>query len=271
MTVAIRAGLGRGSERRRRPRSRRSWSRSASRSPGRSSATTTRTRGSSSSPGCSRPGSRRSCSPSRSARWAPRGRRSRSGRRRFSRSRSRSSSSTSRSRTPLVIGALAIVAGGVVLVGERGRPDHLRRAGARSSRSARRSSSPCVTTSSAPCTRRGAPRRSPPRRCWRGWRCRSLATRTVPSRHDLRLLAPAGVLFGCSYLCLFEAYFHGRVSIVSPLIATESLWGVGIAALVFPHTEAVGRRLVARRRRDRLRRHPDRARGHPVRICYKHA
>jgi drug/metabolite transporter (DMT)-like permease len=74
--------------------------------------------------------------------------------------------------------------------------------------------------------------------------CVSLAwTRSVPSRRDLKLLAPAGLLFGASYLCLFEAYFHGRVSIVSPLIATESLWGVGIAALVFPHTEAIGRRV----------------------------
>jgi drug/metabolite transporter (DMT)-like permease len=71
-----------------------------------------------------------------------------------------------------------------------------------------------------------------------------LWTRTLPSRRDLRLLAPAGILFGLSYLCLFEAYFRGRVSIVSPLIATESLWGVAIAALVFPSTERVGRRVV---------------------------
>ena len=57
------------------------------------------------------------------------------------------------------------------------------------------------------------------------------------------MLAPAGVLFGLSYVCLFEAYFHGRVSVVSPLVATESLWGVGLSALLIRQTEGVGRRL----------------------------
>ena len=66
--------------------------------------------------------------------------------------------------------------------------------------------------------------------CRRGARCASLA--------------PAGLLFGFSYICLFEAYFHGRVSVVSPLIATESLWGVGLAALVLGRSEAVGWRVV---------------------------
>jgi uncharacterized membrane protein len=55
---------------------------------------------------------------------------------------------------------------------------------------------------------------------------------------------PAGLLVGISYVCLFEAYFHGRVSVVSPLIATESLWGVGLAALVLGQSEAVGSRVV---------------------------
>ena len=45
-------------------------------------------------------------------------------------------------------------------------------------------------------------------------------------RRDARLFAPAGVLFGLSYVCLFEAYYHGLVTVVSPLVATESLWGV---------------------------------------------
>jgi uncharacterized membrane protein len=57
------------------------------------------------------------------------------------------------------------------------------------------------------------------------------------------LLAPAGILFGLSYVCLFEAYFRGRVSVVSPLVATESLWGVGLSALLIRQTEGVGRRL----------------------------
>ena len=57
-------------------------------------------------------------------------------------------------------------------------------------------------------------------------------------------MVPAGLLFGLSYVCLFEAYFRGRVSVVSPLVATESLWGVGLSALLIRQTEGVGRRLV---------------------------
>jgi uncharacterized membrane protein len=68
-------------------------------------------------------------------------------------------------------------------------------------------------------------------------------SRRVPSRRELTRLAPAGLLFGLSYVCLFEAYFRGRVSVVSPLVATESLWGVGLSALLIRHTEGIGKRL----------------------------
>ena len=51
------------------------------------------------------------------------------------------------------------------------------------------------------------------------------------------------MFFGLSYVCLFEAYWRGRVSVVSPLVATESLWGVGLSALLIRHTEGVGRKL----------------------------
>jgi uncharacterized membrane protein len=53
------------------------------------------------------------------------------------------------------------------------------------------------------------------------------------------------VCFGLSYVCLFEAYYRGRVSVVSPLVATETLWGVGLSALLLRRSELVGRRLVA--------------------------
>jgi drug/metabolite transporter (DMT)-like permease len=55
---------------------------------------------------------------------------------------------------------------------------------------------------------------------------------------------PVGICFGLSYVLLFEAYYRGRVSVVSPLVATESLWGVGLSALLIGRSEHIGRRLV---------------------------
>jgi uncharacterized membrane protein len=72
----------------------------------------------------------------------------------------------------------------------------------------------------------------------------SIPARGLPTRRELTSFAPAGLLFGLSYICLFEAYFRGRVSVVSPLVATESLWGVGLAALVFGRSEGVGSRVI---------------------------
>ena len=71
-----------------------------------------------------------------------------------------------------------------------------------------------------------------------------LATRRRLPSGGFRAFVPAGALFGLSYLCLFEAYYRGRVSIVSPLVATESLWGVGVSALLLRRHELVGPRLV---------------------------
>lgn len=61
---------------------------------------------------------------------------------------------------------------------------------------------------------------------------------------QLRLFLPAGAFFGVSYSALFEAYYRGRVSVVAPLVATESLWGVVFSALVLRRSELVGRWLV---------------------------
>jgi len=69
-----------------------------------------------------------------------------------------------------------------------------------------------------------------------------VSRRRLPTT-GFRAFAPAGVLFGLSYLCLFEAYYRGRVSVVSPLIATESLWGVALSALLLRRHELVGPRL----------------------------
>ena len=60
----------------------------------------------------------------------------------------------------------------------------------------------------------------------------------------IRVFLPAGLLFGLSYAALFEAYYRGRVSVVAPLVATESLWGVLFASLFLRRSELVGRRLV---------------------------
>ena len=61
----------------------------------------------------------------------------------------------------------------------------------------------------------------------------------------LSAFLPAGLLFGLSYTALFQAYYRGRVTVVAPLVATESLWGVAFSALLLRRTELVGRRLVA--------------------------
>ena len=61
---------------------------------------------------------------------------------------------------------------------------------------------------------------------------------------SLLRFVPAGVFFGLSYVLLFEAYYRGKVTVVSPLVATESLWGVLLAAGVLRGSELVGLRLV---------------------------
>jgi drug/metabolite transporter (DMT)-like permease len=73
-----------------------------------------------------------------------------------------------------------------------------------------------------------------------------LATRRRRLLRELELVAwlPAGLLFAASYTALFEAFDRARVTVVSPLVATESLWGVVFAALVLGRTELIGRRLV---------------------------
>ena len=45
-------------------------------------------------------------------------------------------------------------------------------------------------------------------------------------------------------MCLLEAFSRGRVSIVAPLDATQSLWAVAFSAVVLGKTEAIGSRLV---------------------------
>jgi drug/metabolite transporter (DMT)-like permease len=68
--------------------------------------------------------------------------------------------------------------------------------------------------------------------------------RVRPTFRSVHVFLPAGLMFGLSYVALYEAFFRGRLSVVAPLVATESLWGVGLSALFLRRSEAVGRRLV---------------------------
>jgi drug/metabolite transporter (DMT)-like permease len=60
-----------------------------------------------------------------------------------------------------------------------------------------------------------------------------------------RPFAVPGVLWGLSYAAIFEAFYRGRVSVVSPLIATEALFGVLLAALIVGRSELIGRHVIA--------------------------
>lgn len=70
------------------------------------------------------------------------------------------------------------------------------------------------------------------------------ARRPVRARDAGPYVLP-GLAFGLSYVLLFEAYYRGRVTVVSPLVATESLWGVLLSAAFLRRHELVGPRLVA--------------------------
>ena len=148
----------------------------------------------------------------------------------------------------LVAGAVLIVSGGVLLVSERGRPAHVRRVGIAFALLA------TVAFGTRDSLIRWLGTRATDIRQWVAALATMLsacavillfvAGRRVPLRLEhLPGFVPAGVCYGISYVCLFEAFYRGRVSVVSPLIATESLWGVGLSALLYGRTELVGRRL----------------------------
>jgi drug/metabolite transporter (DMT)-like permease len=68
--------------------------------------------------------------------------------------------------------------------------------------------------------------------------------RVTPGRLGpaVRAFAPAGVLLGFAYGALVTGFDRGDVGIVAPLNATQSLWAVVFAALLYRHTEAIGQR-----------------------------
>ena len=75
-----------------------------------------------------------------------------------------------------------------------------------------------------------------------------LAARRTALARQLRVaapaFAPAGVTLGLAYAAVIVALDRGRVTVVAPLNATQSLWGVLLAAIVFGSLEMIGRRTV---------------------------
>jgi drug/metabolite transporter (DMT)-like permease len=149
----------------------------------------------------------------------------------------------------LIAGAVLIVAGGLLLVGERDRPEHVRVLGLALALVATIVFATrdnlirwlAVDTEVAPGVAAAATLAAGATVI----AAYALGTRTPLRRVEMRAFLPAGVLFGLSYVCLFEAYYRGLVTVVSPLVATESLWGVVLSAVVLRRSEGVGVRLVA--------------------------
>jgi drug/metabolite transporter (DMT)-like permease len=148
-------------------------------------------------------------------------------------------------RAPLLAGAVLVVAGAVELARERERPAHLNRLGlvyafagatlfairdnvVRHLAVGRTAPPPAVAAAAA---------------LLGGTALIAIWARAGIGRRWLRFV-PAGVFFGGSYVALFEAYYRGRVTVVAPLVAVESLVGVGLSALLLRESELVGKRLV---------------------------
>jgi drug/metabolite transporter (DMT)-like permease len=72
-------------------------------------------------------------------------------------------------------------------------------------------------------------------------RRRELRERLRPS---LRPFVPAGLTLGAAYAFLVEALAHGRVTVVAPLNATQSIWAIVFAAIIVGRSELIGRRTV---------------------------
>jgi len=146
---------------------------------------------------------------------------------------------------PLIAGAVLVVGGGVLLARERNRPAHLNRVGlvlafAGATLFAIRDNLVrhlAVGSTTVPPAVAAAAALLGGTVLIAVWARQGIGSRWIP-------FLPAGVLFGASYVCLFEAYYRGRVTVVAPLVAIESLVGVALSAVLLRKSESVGRRLV---------------------------
>ena len=78
-----------------------------------------------------------------------------------------------------------------------------------------------------------------------------IAWLVVARRHTIRArlarglpaFAIAGLCLGLAYSALVAGLDRGRVSVVAPLNATQSLWAVVFAAVILGQSEAISRRV----------------------------
>ncbi len=150
----------------------------------------------------------------------------------------------------LVLGAVLIVVGGILLASDRAQPEHFKRAGlvlalgatlAFATRDSLIRWLGTEATDVAPSLAAFATMVTGTlvTACFVAW------SRPRLTRQGAIAFLPAALCYGLSYVLLFEAFYRGRVSVVSPIVATEALWGVTLSWLVLRKTEHVGARLFA--------------------------
>ncbi len=155
-------------------------------------------------------------------------------------------------RPPLLAGTALIVAGGAILARERARPAHFRALGAVLALTC--ASLFAVRDNAVRFVARGAT--APPLAASAASLLGASAVvlvyllivrgRGLPAKLQAALpaFAAAGVTLGLAYASLVEAFDHGRVSVVAPLNATQSVWAVFLAAILIGRSEHIGRRTV---------------------------
>jgi drug/metabolite transporter (DMT)-like permease len=145
----------------------------------------------------------------------------------------------------LLVGAVLVVVGGIELARERGRPEHLRSAGllyalAGATLFAIRDNVVrhlAVGQTTVPPAAAAAAALAGGGALVALWVRRGVSRRWLP-------FVPAGLLFGASYVALFEALYRGRVTVVAPLVAIESLAAVVLSLFLLYDSERIGKRLV---------------------------
>jgi drug/metabolite transporter (DMT)-like permease len=150
----------------------------------------------------------------------------------------------------LVVGTLLVVTGGTVLVGERGRPTALLSVGVGLALS-----SALLFAARDNLVRWAARGNDVPGFVAAGASLLSasvvilliVAVRPHARERIRRASRPfllSGLVYGASYGCLYSAFDRGRVTVVAPLVATESLFAVLISMLVLRRSERIGPRLL---------------------------